>query len=148
MAATAARPAAHVAHAAAPDAAAVTLGARRLCYGESTSADAAMPQQFASDNNAGMCPAGARGADARQRRGARAGLRRRTPGRSGPATRMRELFETDCAVFFVFNGTAANALALAQLCKPYDAVIAHALSHIEEDEAGAPRLLSPAAPRW
>jgi threonine aldolase len=41
-------------------------------------------------------------------------------------------------VFFVFNGTAANALALAQLCKPYDAVIAHADSHVETDEAGAP----------
>ena len=51
---------------------------------------------------------------------------------------MRELFETDCEVFFVFNGTAANALALAQICRPYHAVIAHALSHIEEDEAGAP----------
>ena len=35
-----------------------------------------------------------------------------------------------------------NALALAQLCKPYDAVIAHALSHIEEDEAGAPGFYS------
>jgi threonine aldolase len=45
-------------------------------------------------------------------------------------------------VFFVFNGTAANALALAQLCRPYHAVIAHALSHIEEDEAGAPALFS------
>jgi threonine aldolase len=28
------------------------------------------------------------------------------------------------------------------LCKPYDAVIAHALSHIEEDEAGAPGFYS------
>jgi threonine aldolase len=45
-------------------------------------------------------------------------------------------------VFFVFNGTAANALALAQLCKPYCAIIAHRLSHIEEDEAGAPGYLS------
>jgi threonine aldolase len=51
---------------------------------------------------------------------------------------IRALFERDCAVFFVFNGTAANALALAQLCKPWDAVIAHAESHVETDEAGAP----------
>ena len=56
--------------------------------------------------------------------------------------RLRELFETDCEVFFVFNGTAANALALAQICRPYHAVIAHAFSHIEEDEAGAPALFS------
>ena len=56
--------------------------------------------------------------------------------------RLRELFETDCEVFFVFNGTAANALALAQICQPYHAIIAHASSHIEEDEAGAPALFS------
>ncbi|HZC79741.1 MAG TPA: low specificity L-threonine aldolase, partial [Ktedonobacterales bacterium] len=57
-------------------------------------------------------------------------------------TRLRELFETEARVFFVFNGTAANALALAQICAPYHAVIAHAFSHIEEDEAGAPGLFS------
>ena len=29
--------------------------------------------------------------------------------------RVREIFETDCETFLVFSGTAANALALAQL---------------------------------
>ena len=29
---------------------------------------------------------------------------------------IRELFETDCEVFFVFNGTAANSLTIATLC--------------------------------
>src|SRR5262249_41632812 len=58
------------------------------------------------------------------------------------SARLRELFETNCQVFFVFNGTAANALALAQICAPYHAVIAHAFAHIEEDEAGAPGLFS------
>ena len=65
-----------------------------------------------------------------------------TRGREKACARLRELFETDAQVFFVFNGTAANALALAQLCQPYHAVIAHAFSHIEEDEAGAPALFS------
>ena len=51
--------------------------------------------------------------------------------------RLRALLETDCAVFLVFNGTAANALALAQLCRSYHAVVAHADSHIATDEAGA-----------
>ena len=60
-----------------------------------------------------------------------------TAGRSEPATRIRKLFETDCDVFFVFSGTAANALALAHLCRPYNAVIAHAASHVASDEAGA-----------
>src|SRR5690606_27989155 len=51
--------------------------------------------------------------------------------------RLRALFEADAAVFLVFSGTAANALALAQLCRPWHAVIAHAQSHVATDEAGA-----------
>jgi threonine aldolase len=64
------------------------------------------------------------------------------PWTSRASARLRELFETNCEAFFVFNGTAANALALAQICAPYHAVIAHAMSHIEEDEAGAPGMFS------
>jgi threonine aldolase len=100
-----------------------------------------MPQQFASDNNAGICPEALEAL-------LRVNAEGHAPGygedrwTEQAAARIREVFETDCAVFFVFNGTAANALALAQLCKPYDAVIAHALSHIEEDEAGAPGFYS------
>ena len=100
-----------------------------------------MPQQFASDNNAGICP---EALDALLRANAEGHV----PGYGDDAwtqkacTRVRELFETDAQVFFVFNGTAANALALAQLCQPYHAVIAHAFSHIEEDEAGAAALFS------
>jgi threonine aldolase len=100
-----------------------------------------MPQQFASDNNAGICP---EALDALLRANAEGHV----PGYGDDAwtqkacTRLRELFETDAQVFFVFNGTAANALALAQLCQPYHAVIAHAFSHIEEDEAGAAALFS------
>ena len=51
--------------------------------------------------------------------------------------RIREIFETDCDVYFVFTGTAANALALAQLCNPFHSVICHQHSHIETDECGA-----------
>jgi threonine aldolase len=100
-----------------------------------------MPQQFASDNNAGICPEALEAL-------ARANAEGHVPGYGDdPWTdkarvRLRELFETDCQVFFVFNGTAANALALAQICAPYHAVIAHAFSHLEEDEAGAPGLFS------
>jgi len=100
-----------------------------------------MPQQFASDNNAGICPEALEAL-------LRANAEGHVTGYGDDAwtrkacERLRELFESDCAVFFVFNGTAANALALAQLCQPYHAVIAHAFSHIEEDEAGAPALFS------
>ncbi|MEM8974253.1 MAG: beta-eliminating lyase-related protein, partial [Pseudomonadota bacterium] len=55
---------------------------------------------------------------------------------------IQDLFECDATVFFVFNGTAANSLALAQLTKSYNAVIAHGFSHIQIDEAGGPSFMS------
>ena len=58
------------------------------------------------------------------------------------ADQLRELFETDCDVYFVFNGTAANALALATLCEPYHSVLCHETAHIETDECGAPEFFS------
>lgn len=54
----------------------------------------------------------------------------------------RDLFEIDCEVFFVFNGTAANSLALASLCQSYHSVICHEMAHIETDECGAPEFAS------
>ena len=51
---------------------------------------------------------------------------------------MREVFETDLAVYPVATGTAANALALATLVRPYGAVICHEEAHIATDECGAP----------
>ena len=65
-----------------------------------------------------------------------------TPGRSAASDLLRELFETDCEVFFVFNGTAANSLALASLCQTYHSIICHELAHVETDECGAPEFFS------
>src|SRR5262245_62123419 len=65
-----------------------------------------MLQQFASDNNAGLCP---QALDAL----VRANGEPHAVGYGGdPWTEraceaMRRLFETDCEVFFVFSGTAA-----------------------------------------
>ncbi len=56
---------------------------------------------------------------------------------------LRDLFETDCEVFFVPTGTAANALALAALCQPYHSVLCHADAHIQTDECGAPEHAAP-----
>ncbi len=100
-----------------------------------------MNKQFASDNNAGICPPALDAMLAANGEG-------HAPGYGGDAwTRraiegIRDLFETDCAVHFAFNGTAANALALAQLTRPYSAIITHAFSHIQMDEAGAPGFFS------
>src|SRR6056297_3072847 len=92
--------------------------------------------QFLSDNNAGICPE-AMAALATENAGGHA----KGYGDDGATGRTRraiaDLFETDCGIYFVFNGTAANALALAQLCKPYNAVIAHGFSHLQWDEANA-----------
>src|SRR5881409_816462 len=56
--------------------------------------------------------------------------------------RVREIFETDCDVYFVFTGTAANALSLAQLCKSFQSVICHQRSHVQTDECGAPEFFT------
>lgn len=48
------------------------------------------------------------------------------------------LFETECRVFPVATGTAANALALAALCPPFGAIYCHQESHIQVDECNAP----------
>ena len=58
------------------------------------------------------------------------------------ADKFRELFETDCEVFFVFNGTAANSLSLSALCQSYHSVICHETAHIETDECGGPEFAS------
>jgi threonine aldolase len=95
-----------------------------------------MPQQFASDNNAGLCPEALEALLAANAQGQAIGYGGDT-WTERACERMRALFETDCAVFFVFSGTAANALALAQICRSYHAVIAHGESHVATDEAGA-----------
>lgn len=54
-------------------------------------------------------------------------------------TRIRENFEApDAAVYLVATGTAANALALATLCAPYQTVFCAPVAHIHEDECNAP----------
>ncbi len=55
---------------------------------------------------------------------------------------IRDVFETDCEVFFVFNGTSANALSLASLCQSYHSVLCHELAHVETAECGAPEFFA------
>lgn len=49
-----------------------------------------------------------------------------------------DLFGTEVAALWVSSGTAANALALAALVQPHQAVICHEEAHIQGDECGAP----------
>src|ERR1035437_6865428 len=78
-------------------------------------------QQFASENYAGICP------------DAMSAMEKANAGHATAygddawtaqaSNAFRDLFETDCELFFVFNGTAANSLALAALCQSYHGVI-------------------------
>ena len=57
----------------------------------------------------------------------------------GVRAQIREIFEApDAAVYLVATGTAANSLALATLCQPYDTVFCSPVAHIHEDECNAP----------
>jgi threonine aldolase len=98
------------------------------------------PQQFASDNYSGICPeAWAAMAEANRGHAPAYGDDAWTAKASDA---FRELFETDCEVFFAFNGTAANSLALASLCQSYHSVICADVAHVETDECGAPEFFS------
>jgi threonine aldolase len=97
-------------------------------------------RQFASDNYSGICPE------------AWGALLEANCGHALPygedeytakaCDMIRDLFETDCEVFFVFNGTAANSLALASMCQSYHSIIGHKSAHVETDECGAPEFFS------
>lgn len=101
---------------------------------------AVLPQQFGSDNYAGTCPEAWAAMDEANRGFAPAYGEDEWTERASNA--FRTLFETDCDVFFVFNGTAANSLALASLCQSYHSVICAETSHVETDECGAPEFFS------
>jgi len=97
-------------------------------------------QQFASDNYSGICPeAWAAMQDANRGNASSYG---NDPWTARAADAFRDLFETDCEVFFAFNGTAANSLALASLCQSFHGVICCDTAHVETDECGAPEFFS------
>jgi len=95
---------------------------------------------FASDNCAGVAPEAWQALEE-----ANAGY---TPGygedhwTEEACDLIRRFFEIDCDVFFTFNGTAANSLALASMCQSYHSIICHEFAHIETDECGAPEFYS------
>ena len=97
-------------------------------------------RHFASDNYSGICPeAWAAMAEANAGHEVSYGNDVWT---QRAADRLREIFETHCEVFFVFNGTAANSLALASLCQSYHSVLCHQLAHVETAECGAPEFFA------
>ena len=96
--------------------------------------------EFASDNTAPICPeASAALQEANADYAAAYGEDRWT---ARVCDRIRGIFETDCDVYFVFTGTAANALALAQICPSFRSIICHQNAHIQTDECGGPEFFT------
>ena len=103
-------------------------------------ADQTIRRHFASDNYSGICPeAWAAMAEANADHEVSYGNDTWT---QRAADLLREIFEKDCEVFFVFNGTSANSLSLASLCQSYHSVLCHELAHIEVAECGAPEFFA------
>lgn len=96
--------------------------------------------QFASDNYSGVCPEAWQAMQ--EANSGYASSYGDDPYTAKACEMLRDLFETDCQVFFVFNGTAANSLSLASLCQSYHSIICHEFAHIETDECGAPEFFS------
>ncbi|MCC2669069.1 MAG: Threonine aldolase [Armatimonadetes bacterium] len=97
-------------------------------------------RQFASDNYAGICPEAWAAMDQANR--GHVAAYGDDPWTARASELIRELFETPCEVFFVFNGTAANSLALSAMCQSYHSILCHETAHVETDECGAPEFFS------
>lgn len=98
------------------------------------------PYAFASDNTAGVCPeAMAALAAANADRVPSYGDDAHT---AAAKKLFAEVFERECDVFFVFNGTAANALVLAAMCQRHHGILCHEMSHVETDECAAPEFFT------
>ncbi|MBD3267902.1 threonine aldolase [bacterium] len=97
-------------------------------------------RQFGSDNYSGICP---EAWEAMQQ--VNSG---HAPAYGGDewtrlaADGLREFFACDCEIFFTFNGTAANSMAVASVCRSYHSIICADSSHMETDECGAPEFFS------
>ena len=55
---------------------------------------------------------------------------------------LRAWFEIEAEIFFVFSGTAANALAIGALRTPFESVFCSNEAHIEKDESAAPEFFA------
>ena len=102
--------------------------------------DARIQRHFASDNYAGICPE-ALAAMTEANEGHEVSYGNDT-WTDKAANLIRDVFETNCEVFFVFNGTSANSLSLASLCQSYHSILCHEGAHVEGSECGAPEFFA------
>lgn len=97
-------------------------------------------RHFASDNYAGICP---EALQAMLQANAGHEVSYGDDAWTAKASDLiREIFEINCEVFFVFNGTSANSLSLASLCQSYHSILCHEIAHVEASECGAPEFFA------
>ncbi len=92
--------------------------------------------QFASDNVAPMCPEAMEAMN--QANADWSPSYGDDPWTQRAKQRIQDFFETDCSIYFVFSGSAANAMTLSHYCQPYHAVICSPTGHVVTDEASGP----------
>ena len=97
-------------------------------------------RSFRSDNNAGLCPEALQAI--RDCNDAHQVAYGDDDWTSRAVAAFRELFGADVEVFFVATGTAANTLAIAAMTEPWQQVLCHIGSHINDDESTAPERLT------
>jgi threonine aldolase len=93
-------------------------------------------RSFASDNNASVHPEVLEAM--RRANDGPAAAYGEDPHTELAVEKFRTEFGADVAVYFVFNGTAANVLGLQALMRPFHAVLCPETSHIYTDECAAP----------
>src|SRR5579863_6326919 len=94
-----------------------------------------MRRSFASDNNAPIAPE-IMEAIAAANEGDAVGYGR-DPWTEGAIQTFRSHFGAETGVYFAFNGTGANVVALSCLIKPWESVLCPATAHLQTDECGA-----------
>jgi threonine aldolase len=93
------------------------------------------PRSFASDNNAPIAPEILQAIlDANEGDAVGYGD---DPWTARAIARFREHFGAETDVYFTFNGTGANVVALSCILRPWEAVLAPATAHLQVDECGA-----------
>ncbi len=97
-----------------------------------------LKKSFASDNWSGVCPEVMQALQEVNPAHNEAYGELNDPVTEAAIEKFKQHFGEDIAVFFVYNGTAANVLGVGQLMRSYHAVVTARTAHLNEDECAAP----------
>lgn len=98
------------------------------------------PRGFASDNNSGVHPSIMQAlADVNNGHVVAYGGDHYT---ASAIERFKKIFGQEIAVYFLYNGTGANVLALKSVTESWQSILCSEVAHIYEDECGAPEKIT------